>query len=65
MPKLIFSSVYCNVLVQLFEKQRYRCSNYPGLVLVLFVVVLCLVYPMLPVSLDCPILIAPSVFSKV
>ena len=27
--------------------------------------VLCLVYPMLPVSLDCPFLIAPSVFSNV
>ena len=26
--------------------------------------VLCLVYPMLPVSLDCPFLIAPSVFSN-
>jgi len=29
------------------------------------VFVLCLVYPMLPVSLDCPFLIAPSVFSNV
>ena len=27
--------------------------------------ILCLVYPMLPVSLDCPLLIAPSVFSNV
>jgi hypothetical protein len=26
---------------------------------------LCLVYPMLPVPLDCPLLIAPSVFSNV
>jgi hypothetical protein len=25
----------------------------------------CLVYPMLPVSLDCPFLISPSVFSNV
>jgi hypothetical protein len=32
---------------------------------VLFVFVLCLVYPMLPVSLDCPFLIATSVFSNV
>ena len=31
----------------------------------LFVVVLCLVYPMLPVSLDYPFLLAPSVFSNV
>jgi hypothetical protein len=32
---------------------------------VLFTFVLGLVYPMLPVSLDCPSLIAPSVFSNV
>jgi hypothetical protein len=32
---------------------------------VLFVFVLCLVYPLLPVSLDCPFLIVPSVFSNV
>jgi hypothetical protein len=34
-------------------------------VFVLFVFVLCLVCPMLPVSLDCPFLIAPSIFSNV
>ena len=33
--------------------------------IVLFVFVLRLVYLMLPVSLDCPLLIAPSVFSNV
>ena len=27
--------------------------------------VLCLVYPILPVSLDCPFLVTPSVFSNV
>ena len=32
---------------------------------VLFVFFLCFVYPMLPVSLDCRFLIAPSVFSNV
>jgi len=32
---------------------------------ILYCVFLCLVCPMLPVSLDCPFLIAPSVFSKV
>jgi hypothetical protein len=32
---------------------------------VLFVIVLCLVFPMLPVSLDCPFMIASSVFSNV
>ena len=30
-----------------------------------FVFALCFVYPMLPVSLDCPFLIAPSVFSNI
>jgi hypothetical protein len=33
---------------------------YSCLPLVLFVFVLCLVFPMLPVSLDCPFLIAPG-----
>ena len=32
---------------------------------ILFVFDLCLEYPMLPVSLDCSLLIAPSVFSNV
>ena len=31
---------------------------------VLFVFILCLMCPMLPVSLDCPFLVAPSVFSN-
>jgi hypothetical protein len=31
----------------------------------LFVLVLCLVYPILPVSLDCLFLITPSVFSNI
>ena len=34
-------------------------------VVVLFAFVLCLVYPMLPVSLNFPFLVAPSVFSNV
>jgi len=34
-------------------------------VFVLFVFILCLVYPMLLVSLDCLFFIAPSVFSNV
>jgi hypothetical protein len=34
-------------------------------VFVLFVFVLCLVYSMLPLSLDCPLLISPTVFSNV
>ena len=32
---------------------------------VLFVFILCFVYPMLPVSLECPFVTAPSVFSNV
>jgi hypothetical protein len=32
---------------------------------VLLVLVLCIAYPMLPMSLDCPFLIVPSVFSNV
>jgi hypothetical protein len=34
-------------------------------VFALFVFVLCLLYPMLPVSLHCPLLIVPSVFTSV
>jgi hypothetical protein len=34
-------------------------------VLFCFVFILCVVYPMLPVSLHCPSLIAPSVFSNI
>ena len=50
---------------------RYLClcahsgvQHILGCVFVLFVFVLCLEYTMLPVSLDCPFLIAPSVFSS-
>ena len=38
---------------------------YSGIHLILCFVFLRLVYPMLPVSLDCPFLIAPSIFSNV
>ena len=51
---------------------RYLCLfPYSGVqhilccIFVLFVFVLCLVYPMLLVSLDCLFLITPSVFSNV
>jgi hypothetical protein len=40
-------------------------NTYCVVFFVLFVFVLCCVYPMLPVSLDCPFLIAPSIFSNV
>jgi hypothetical protein len=46
-------------------KQINGTTFYCVVFFVLFVFVLCLVYPMLPVSLDCPFLIAPSVFSNV
>ena len=47
---------------------RYLCLiAYSGLqhIHVLCCVFLCFVYPMLPVSLDCPFSIAPSVFSNI
>ena len=40
-------------------------QHIPRCAFVLFVLALCLVYPMLPVALDCPFLISPSVFSNV
>ena len=46
---------------------RYLCTLWcpTHIVLCFCIVFLRLVYPMLPVSLDCPFLIAPSVFSNV
>ena len=45
---------------------RYLCLVvYNGVQHILWCIFLRLVYPMLPVSLDCPFLIAPSVFSNV
>jgi len=41
------------------------CSSFKLSVLLFFVLVLCFVYPMLPVSIDCSFLIALSVFSNV
>ena len=40
-------------------------NTYCVVFFVLFVFVLCFMYPISPVSLDCPFLIAPSVFSNV
>ena len=48
---------YCVVLSVLF---LLWCFGF-----FLFAFLLCLVYPMLPVSLDCSFLVAPSVFSNV
>jgi hypothetical protein len=44
---------------------RFVVGSVLLIVFVLFVFVLCLVYPMLPVPLDCPFVIATSVFSNV
>jgi hypothetical protein len=49
---LVISSLCCGFCVVFF----LHC---------LFVLVMCLAYPMLPVSLGCPFLIAPSEFSNV
>ena len=43
----------------------YTCPTHIIMCFVLFALVLCLVYLMLPVSLVCPFLIALSVFSNV
>jgi hypothetical protein len=64
-------SCYLQLFVgELMCDLRYLCLlTYSGVQhilccgFVLFVFTLCLVYPMLSVSLDCPFLIAPSVFS--
>jgi hypothetical protein len=64
----IFSSVYfcpvsCVPYVAIFS--GLSIMDCPLRYSLTFIFVLCLVYPMLPVSLDCPHLIAPSVFSIV
>jgi hypothetical protein len=44
---------------------RYLCLfAYSGVQHILFYVFIRIVYTMLPVYLDCPLLIAPSVFSR-
>ena len=45
--------------------RRMVSNTYSVVLFVLLVVVLCLVYPRLLVSLDCPCFIAPSAFSTV
>ena len=72
-PFLIAPSVFSNVYFPVFLcLDCTRCSSISGLSIIdslrfslTFIFVLCLVYPVLPVSLDCPFLIAPSVFSNV
>jgi hypothetical protein len=75
---LIFACLLflCYVYVSIFGEKHYRaymfcickiyriwCSTH--IVLYFFFFFLCLVYPMLPVSLDCPFLLVPSVFSNI
>ena len=62
----VFSNVICPVSCVPYVASVFGLSilDYPlGFLKRLFV--LCLVYPMLPVSLDCLFLIAPWVFSNV
>ena len=56
LPPVVCKSIY--VLSTLFV------FVYNGVLHILCCVFLCLVYPMLPVSLGCPFSIAPSVFSN-
>ena len=57
-----FSSLLCTRCCQFLWIVH---SWLPLLYSLTFIFDLCLVYPVLPVSLDCPFLIAPSVFSNV
>ena len=61
----VFSNVYCISCVCLRIRIPTFCCCSSFKFFVVFFFVLCLVYPMLPISLDCPFLIAPSVFSNV
>ena len=57
--------ILCCVFLLPFSSSCVLCmmasTSYCIVFLGLFVFVLCLVYPILPVSLDCPFLISPSV----
>ena len=66
-PFLITPSVFSNVYFRPVSCVRgaTSVSGLPLWYFLTFIFVLCLVYPVLPVSLDCPFLISPSVFSNV
>ena len=61
-PNVVSSSGLCVVLCSFCVLCTQCCQFLLIVCCTLFV--LCLVYPMLSVSLDCPFLIAPSVFSR-
>jgi hypothetical protein len=63
------NTLTCICLPSIFQKNNQTLSNdWPTYcqrrIYIVLCFFLCLVYPMLPVPLDCPLLIAPSVFSK-
>jgi hypothetical protein len=60
--RFVFTSSFCRRAHVLFTLFVFHCIRCPHILHCIF---LCLVYPMLPVSLNCPFLIAPSVFSNV
>jgi sterol desaturase/sphingolipid hydroxylase (fatty acid hydroxylase superfamily) len=64
---VLFLFVLCNLCWQCLPP--VVCRGAPFALFILFCVFLlfflCLVYPMLPISLDCPFVIASSVFSNV
>ena len=58
---MVVSNTYCVVCVFCLRLVHGGIQHILWCVFVLFVFVLCQMYPMLPVSLDCPFLIIPSV----
>ena len=60
--RFIFTSSFCRRAHVLFTLFVFHCIRCPHILHCIF---LCLVYPMLPVSLNCPFLIAPSIFFNV
>ena len=66
-PFLIAPSVFSNVYFRPVSCVRgvTSVSGSPLRYFLTFIFVLCLVYPVLPVSLDCPFSISPSVFCNV
>ena len=71
---LYYRLLYISLHITMMIDNKYRqhlaspqvfANHFSFLCFFLFLFVLCLVCPMLPMSLDCPFLIALSVFSNV
>jgi hypothetical protein len=65
-PSVMFNEIFVYLIIRGRYNDKCRSVIYKGYIVVCFCfAILRLVYPVLPVSLDCSFLLAPSVFSNV